>query len=242
MNEDRIAEAGRSLKTMLGIETLAGKSFLDIGSGSGLFSLAAMRLGATRVHSFDYDPQSVACVLELKHRYFHQRAEWTIEQGSVLDTDYLRSLGTFDIVYSWGVLHHTGAMWQALENVLLPLAKGGTLFIAIYNYQYGLSAYWTRIKRLYNRSALTRLAILCFHWPYLFGLRFVVRALKGAWHYERGMSLWHDMIDWLGGYPFEVAKPEAVFDFYHLRGLTLLRQKTCGGRHGCNEYVIRKPA
>ena len=69
LNDERISEAEASLKSMLKVEGLTGKSFLDIGSGSGLFSLAARRLGA-RVHSFDYDPQSVACTAELKRRYF----------------------------------------------------------------------------------------------------------------------------------------------------------------------------
>src|SRR3712207_6062570 len=144
LNDERIAEAEKSLKQMLEVEDLQGKSFLDIGSGSGLFSLAARRLGA-KVRSFDYDPQSVACTQELKRRYFADDLNWTIEQGSVLDVDYVKSLGQFDIVYSWGVLHHTGAMWQALENASLPVADGGYLFIAIYNDQGGKSRQWLNV-------------------------------------------------------------------------------------------------
>jgi 2-polyprenyl-6-hydroxyphenyl methylase/3-demethylubiquinone-9 3-methyltransferase len=111
---------------MVEVEDFQGKSFLDIGSGSGLFSLAARRLGA-KVHSFDYDPQSVSCTKELKQRYFPNDSDWTIGQGSVLDVDYIKSLGKFDIVYSWGVLHHTGALWQALDNASLPVVDRGTL-------------------------------------------------------------------------------------------------------------------
>src|SRR2546426_1571009 len=115
LDDQRIRDAEESLQSKLEVENLAGKSFLDIGSGSGLFSLAARRLGA-RVHSFDYDPQSVACTAELRRRYFPGDERWTIEGASVLDAAYLASLGPFDVVYSWGVLHHTGHMWQALEN------------------------------------------------------------------------------------------------------------------------------
>jgi ribosomal protein L11 methylase PrmA len=97
IDEDRISEAERSLVEFLDLPDLSGKAFLDIGSGSGLFSLAARRLGA-RVHSFDHDPQSVACAAELKRRYFPADLTWRVEKGSVLDTDYLRSLGRFDIV------------------------------------------------------------------------------------------------------------------------------------------------
>jgi 2-polyprenyl-3-methyl-5-hydroxy-6-metoxy-1,4-benzoquinol methylase len=148
LNDDRIAQAERSLRSMLGVEDLNGKTFLDVGSGSGLFSLAARRLGA-KVHSFDYDPQSVACTRELKRRYFDNDAQWLVEEASALDPAYLSTLGTFDIVYSWGVLHHTGAMWQALGNVEPLVAQPGRLFIAIYNDQGRASVMWARIKRLY---------------------------------------------------------------------------------------------
>src|SRR3954452_16953624 len=114
LRSDHVLRAEDSLRSLLGVENLSGWRFLDIGSGSGLFSLAAHRLGA-QVHSFDYDPESVACTAELKRRFFPDDPAWTVERGSVLDRDYLAKLGAFDVVYSWGVLHHTGAMWTAIE-------------------------------------------------------------------------------------------------------------------------------
>lgn len=115
----------------------------------GLFSVTARRPGAS-VHSFDYDPHSVACRAELRRRYFPADDLWKVEEASALDTAYVRSLGEFDIVYSWGVLHHTGRMWNALENASLPVAPGGKLFIAIYNDTGGQSARWKWIKKTYN--------------------------------------------------------------------------------------------
>src|SRR5438105_4018862 len=115
LDESRIAAAENSLREMLETSDLKNKTFLDIGSGSGLFSLAARRLGAT-VRSFDYDPASVACTRELKTRYFLKDEDWTVGTGSVLDADYIKALPKFDVVYSWGVLHHTGQMWLALEH------------------------------------------------------------------------------------------------------------------------------
>ena len=134
LTPERINDAVDSLRSFFGTNDFEGQTFLDIGCGSGLFSLAARKLGA-KVHSFDLDPLSVACTTELKRRYFPEDRKWTIDQGDVLDVDYLNSLGQFDLVYSWGVLHHTGAMWQALENVVPLVAEGGKLFISIYNDQ-----------------------------------------------------------------------------------------------------------
>jgi 2-polyprenyl-3-methyl-5-hydroxy-6-metoxy-1,4-benzoquinol methylase len=241
LNDDRILLAEQSLRNMLGVNDLKGKRFLDIGSGSGLFSLAARRLGAT-VHSFDYDPQSVACTAELKRRYCAEDSQWQVEQGSVLDTDYLHALGNdWDVVYSWGVLHHTGAQLQALTNVVPLVRVGGALFIAIYNDQGWISRYWTAVKRIYNSSILGQLLMILFHLPYLLGARFVVRALSGRLVVERGMTLLYDMLDWLGGYPFEVATPEEIFCFFRDKGFILNNLKTCGGRSGCNEFVFRRP-
>lgn len=247
LNDERILEAEKSLKQMLEVEDLAHKSFLDIGSGSGLFSLAARRLGA-RVHSFDYDPQSVACTRELKRRYFPGDADWTVEEGSILDRDYLETLGKFDIVYSWGVLHHTGAMWQALENASLPVADGGRLFIAIYNDQGGKSRRWRKVKQLYLSGALGKNLVSALFIPYfVFGglAADLLRARNPVTRYteykrSRGMSRIHDWFDWLGGYPFEVARPEEIFEFYRDRGFVLEKLITAGGGLGNNQFVFAK--
>lgn len=248
LNDERIARAEKSLCEMLSVSDLAGKSFLDIGSGSGLFSLAARRLGA-RVHSFDYDPHSVACALELRGRYFPHDPEWTIEEGSALDAEYVRSLGGFDVVYSWGVLHHTGQMWQALENAHLPVAAGGQLFIAIYNNMGSRSVRWRWIKRVYNdlpgflRAPYAALMISPEEGKALLRalLRLRPRQYLQSWtNYgqTRGMSRWRDVVDWVGGYPYEVAHPEEIFDFYRARGFTLQKLKCGGVGLGCNEFVF----
>lgn len=243
-----ISIAEQSLKEMLEVDTLRGKSFLDIGSGSGLFSLAARNLGA-RVHAFDYDPEAVKCTIELKRRLRSGDALWMIEEGSVLDAEYLASLGKFDIVYAWGVLHHTGSMWQALENVSLVVAPGGRLFIAIYNDQGRASHYWEKVKRAYNQLPHGfKFLILCPAFVYMWGPIMCRDLLRGKpfhtwlnYSSQRGMAAWTDVVDFVGGYPFEVAKPDEICEFYRQKGFTLAKLKTCDG-HGCNEYVFVKNA
>ncbi len=250
LDDERIEEAKRSLGEALELGSLSGLRMLDIGNGSGLFSLAAVLLGADAVHSFDFDPASVGCAQELKQRYAPD-SDWEIEPGSALDRTYIESLGQFDLVYSWGVLHHTGDMHTALDNVALAVAPGGRLFISIYNDQGRRSRRWARIKHTYNSlpESLRTPFVVAVMGPR--ELRSAVgntvrgkpQAYVRAWtgyKRSRGMSRWHDLVDWCGGYPFEVAKPEAIFDFYRERGFRLLKLKTCGGSLGCNEFVFER--
>ena len=130
---------------------IRGKTFLDVGCGSGIHSLAAVRLGASRVFSFDYDPQSVSCTQEMKRRFAPDAANWHIERGSVLDESYMRALGKFDVVYSWGVLHHTGEMWKALNLVSIPAKE--KLMVAIYHDHGWRSVFWQKYKRSYDHLA-----------------------------------------------------------------------------------------
>jgi 2-polyprenyl-6-hydroxyphenyl methylase/3-demethylubiquinone-9 3-methyltransferase len=248
LDESRIQLAVESLKDMLEVENLEGRSFLDIGSGSGLFSLAARRLGA-RVYSFDYDPQSVECTRELRRRYFAEDPAWEVHAGSVLDASYVESLGVFDVVYSWGVLHHTGSMWTALRNAETRVAANGACFIALYNDQGGASSRWRAVKKAYvSLPTWLRWIVLVPAYVWLWGPTMLLDVIRGrpfaGWrnykHNSRGMSPRRDVIDWVGGYPFEVAKPEQVFDFFRSRKYGLMRLSTCAGGIGCNQFVFRK--
>jgi 2-polyprenyl-3-methyl-5-hydroxy-6-metoxy-1,4-benzoquinol methylase len=247
LNDDRVEEAKSSLRRMLKVESLSAKTFLDVGSGSGLFSLAARLLGA-KVHSFDFDPQSVACTAELKRRYFPGDDAWVVESGSVLDKDYLSRLGQFDVVYSWGVLHHTGRMWEALANVVPLVKRNGQLFIAIYNKQRFFSSYWALVKKTYNRSSPLTRRLLDYGYLLFFAVGLfsadVLRGRDPRSRYlstgGRGMSLRYDVVDWIGGWPFEVATPDEISRFATKSDLVLTELVTCRGKHGCNEYVFAR--
>lgn len=245
LNDDRIREAESSLRERLG--DIAGCRLIDIGSGSGLFSLAARNLGAAVV-SVDYDKTCVECTTELRHRYRQDDPDWGICQGSALDAAFLGGLGDFDIVYSWGVLHHTGDMWTAMANLPDLVAPAGRLFISIYNDQGFASRQWRRIKRSYNSGGRLKrqgvvIAVASYFWS-----RSAVSTISGWMRGNkgeivrpaRGMDRRRDLVDWVGGYPFEVARPEQVFNFYRERGFRLDQLKTCGGGLGCNEFVFTR--
>ena len=248
VDERRIDAAAASLRRALPDVDLAGRTFLDIGCGSGLFSLAAQRLGA-RVHAFDYDPGSVAAATRLRRR-FGSADVWVIEQGSILDEQYANGLGPFDVVYAWGVLHHTGDLWGALDAAARRVAPGGWLFVSVYNDQGLESRAWTRVKRWYNSGGTTRKRLLlagsfCYlyrHQPIRRLERLVSPNSGGGQRaeYARGMSVRHDLIDWVGGYPFEVAKPEQVFARVRQSGFELRGLSTCAGGLGCNEFVFQR--
>lgn len=247
VSEADISRAEQEIRILLGGRSIVGKSFLDIGCGSGLMSLAAHRLGA-KVVGFDFDANSVATTRALLGRFIGKDHPCKVYQGSVLDQTFVRSLGTFDIVYSWGVLHHTGGMWAAIENAARAVSDGGLLSIALYNDQGRRSGYWLTVKKLYNRSAKPIRAIVFFFvaarlWLPTF-LRDAARGnpLKSwrAYRQQRGMSPWRDIFDWIGGLPFEVATPDAVFARVSAMGFQLQYLKTCGGGLGCNEFTFSK--
>ena len=248
LDAGHIARAREALAGLLGVESLEGKTFLDIGCGSGIASLAAALLGA-EVRSFDLNPKCVECARSLKAKFGPPGATWSIEPGSALDEDFLRSLGQYDVVYSWGVLHHTGDLWKALAIAALPVKEGGILALAIYNDQGCATQAWRLVKRAYNllppplRFLVFYPALIRLWGPTMIKDLFRGRPLHTWRHYGgRGMSPWFDVVDWVGGYPFEAAKPEKVISFFSLRGFSLERLLSADGGSGCNEFRLRNTA
>lgn len=204
-------------------EDLRDCALVDIGSGQGMTSLVAYQAGAC-VTSIDIDPASVAATDRLRH-FAGDPECWRTIEGSILDLGLIEQLGTFDVVASWGVLHHTGDLWTAIDNAAAMVNPGGRLWIALYT-RTRKSWRSLRTKRLYNRTprSLRRLVRGLYAAPKLASMA-LSRDFSPIrrYHEERGMSWWRDIEDWLGGLPYEVAGPGEVLARLRPRGFELVR-------------------
>lgn len=248
-SQSRINEAKKSIEQFIPGREIKGRSFIDIGCGSGLFSLAAFEIGAEKITSCDIDNFSVECVKHLK-KTVGNPDNWTVIKGSVLDDKFIHSLGKYDIVYSWGVLHHTGNMYHAFENVVKLCKKGGYLFIAVYNHSKGKSALllgtsktWLKIKKIYNSSPawakylMELLYLIWFYAGYLASLKNPFTYINN-YQNVRGMDFMTDVRDWLGGYPYEFASIDELINYFGQKGL--LTKKITLGTLGCHELLMVK--
>ena len=247
VTEAEIAEAVAGLRRLAG-DDLAGRRFLDIGVGSGLHALAALRLGAPEVVSFDIDPDSVATARTLLETHAPSGARWRVEERSVFDADPA-SLGRFDVVYSWGVLHHTGDMDRALRTAAALVAPGGRFVFALYR-RTRLCWLWKIEKRWYatageraqRRARGVYVALMRLLHPRSFATH------VATYRSHRGMDFEHDLHDWMGGWPYESISPADVDRL--MQGLGMRRVRAFaqeGGTplglsgSGCDEYVYERP-
>lgn len=248
IDEARIEEAEKSLIRLVGRENIEGKTFLDIGCGSGLFSLAAVRLGAKKLLAVDLDPQSVETTRKTLSRYA-PGGNWDVQNISVFNLNSDKQ-GVFDVVYSWGVLHHTGAMYQAITKASTMVAPGGMISLALYG-KTPFCGMWRIEKRIYSKSPKWVQKIIEAFYIMLVRVRL---ALKGEslkqrrekyWK-QRGMDTYHDMRDWLGGYPYESISPDEAMSFMRGLGFDQVRSFTepCIGLlgAGCDEYSFTRTA
>jgi 2-polyprenyl-3-methyl-5-hydroxy-6-metoxy-1,4-benzoquinol methylase len=247
LSDEIVEQSVEHLKSFMKVDTLEGKTFLDIGCGSGIHSLAALRLGAAKVTAFDYDQDSVATSRQVREWAGIPETRWSIGQGSVLDTAFMSSLPKSDIVYSWGVLHHTGAMWDAVRNATIPIKKGGEFYIALYssdNYVDPTPEFWIRLKRAYNQADPMTRTLMELKYVYWILIRPEIEAGRDplnlmANYGKRGMTAWTDAKDWMGGYPMEFASYAETCDFCKATADLDLVNVLTG--EGCTEYLFARP-
>lgn len=247
MTSLRISESKKKICQFLGKDNCEQKIALDLGAGSGICSLAMLQSGIEQVISVDLDLTCIELIKKLRDKSGFDENRWKILPGSLIDDEFMSTLPQGNLVYSWGVLHHTGDMWKAFDLACNKIAPGGFAYFAIYNEtgrRFSGSRLWRRIKFIYNRSpfivrfgmeilyAARAIAgdIITGHNPYIF--------IKN-YHKKRGMRWWVDIRDWLGGYPYEFAKVDAVFNRGKNHGLILENLRTPGGL-ACNEFLFRR--
>jgi SAM-dependent methyltransferase len=239
LDQTRIDDAVKSLQSLFGEGALQGKSFLDIGCGSGLFSIAAARSGARLVTGIDVDPVSVQVSRENAGRWLQNGPNVSFQHASALDGSFMESLGKFDVVYSWGVLHHSGEMHRALANAARAVKPDGLLMIAIYNRHWSSGA-WKAIKWLYNRLGTPGQKLMIWLLtPVIFAAKWLA-TLKNPVKMRRGMDFMHNIIDWVGGYPYEFASVGEMTASLERLGFEVLLVRPAGVPTGCNEFVCRK--
>jgi 2-polyprenyl-6-hydroxyphenyl methylase/3-demethylubiquinone-9 3-methyltransferase len=248
IDAEAIAEAERGILRLISREELAARNFLDIGCGSGIHALAAARLGAKRILAVDIDPRSVETTRALlSARASH--AFWNAETISVFDLDPAE-VGTFDVVYSWDVLHHTGDLDTAMRRAAALVAPGGLFAFALYRRTH-CDRLWTAEKRWYASASPRAQRLAQSLYTALFKVALAATGRSFAAYVakkkrERGMEFAHDVRDWLGGYPYETIAPEEVERLMRELGLSEVRRFARARRSlglfgsGCDEYVYRK--
>jgi 2-polyprenyl-6-hydroxyphenyl methylase/3-demethylubiquinone-9 3-methyltransferase len=238
LNEGRIEDAEDNLRRLLGTASLEGRSFIDVGAGSGLFSIAAVRLGASAVVALDRDEQCLTAIRRNSQRFLDPHAvnAVTVRYGDILKPDTI-AIAPADVVYAWGSLHHTGRMWNAIENAGHLCKGGGQFVLAIYN-RTPLSGFWLAAKRTY--AAAPRFAGLAMA-AALSLARSAARVVRGKHPFrsERGMSVWYDAVDWLGGLPYECATSDELIQFVERLGFRHVRSNLTR-RSGCSEFTFQR--
>lgn len=242
VSEEAIRQSREELIKWLEPADIEGKDVIDIGCGSGIHSYAFYTLRPRTLVSFDYDEYSVKAS-EFFHKKAGSPANWRLMQGSVLDDAFMQQLGKFDVVYSWGVLHHTGQMWKAIEKAATLVKTGGKFLFSLYvkgpRYEYHLA-----IKREYNAGSWLRKK----WWE----LRYIIAWMKELKRQgknplklnqlrKRGMNVYYDIKDWLGGLPYEVASKEEVIDFLSPKGFELIKYEPAE-EGGCSTYLFVRGA
>ncbi len=250
VTQQQIDEAVGALHRLVGDE-LNGKRFLDIGCGSGLHALAALRLGAVEVVAIDLDRKSVETTRKMLETHAAGKA-WRVLERSVFDLD-ASDIGRFDVVYSWGVLHHTGDMHRALRIAATLVAPGGVFVFALYR-RTRLCRFWKLEKRWYSGAGPFGQSVARSIFVGLFRMVFPILNKRSFRQYvenysgRRGMDFYHDVHDWLGGWPYESISASGVERFMGQIGMREIRSFARSRRKmglfgsGCDEYVYSSKA
>lgn len=247
LTPEKVQQAVLNFSELVDSIDLENKSFLDIGFGQGLGLLTATALKAKTV-GCDINPKC-GYVLDQNKKFFPQIEQVKIPViiGSILDDSVIKKIsdqspdknGNYAIVHSWGVLHHTGKMWEAINNAANLVSDKGIFIIAIYNRHWS-SLMWKFIKWFYNISPrFIKWVIINFFYVVIAIAKFLVTG-KNPFKTKRGMNFYYDVIDWVGGYPYEYASKDEIKNFVEKKGYKLIKFNKARVPTGCNEFIFEK--
>lgn len=239
LDEHKLDQAKNALATLLQRDNLRGSTFMDIGCGSGLHTVAAVLLQADSVFALDVDPECISVTRDTVKRFLQDDSKIYLQQASILEPRIEQRLPTVDVVYSWGVLHHTGHMYEAIETAAKLVKPNGLYVLAIYN-KHITSSSWLKVKWLYNSAPpLIRRLMYYFFYGVIYLAKWLVTR-QNPLRKERGMDFGYDVVDWIGGYPYEYASTGEITEFLIKRGFKIERITPARVGTGCNEFVFRK--
>ena len=249
LSPEKIQQARNDFQTLMAGINIRGVTLLDIGFGQGLTLLISTELGAITA-GCEINPISIE-VLEFNKQKFPKIKDCSIPiiTGSILDPKIISDLkkvdflhgNLYDIVHSWGVLHHTGNMWEAIKITSDLVKPNGHFIISIYN-RHWTSKIWLLIKWLYNKSPqiIKKLLVYTF-FPIIYVAKYIVTGKNPA-KSKRGMDFYFDVIDWVGGYPYEYATKDEIAKYVENLGFKCLRCISATVPTGCNQFVFEKVA
>lgn len=250
-----IVGAKKALSLLLGGTRLHGQRLLDIGCGSGLHCLAALRFGAKEQRAVAYVPDRAATTQALLERYAPAGTVFRVPQVSVFSLDPSK-LANFDTVHPWGVFDHTGDMGRAICCAESMCAPERRFAFAIYRCIW-MDWFWRIENRWYAKvTSLAQARAQGIHvGPFRLGLLVTGRSFRmylANCHSNRGMYFQHDLHDWMGGWPYESVQPSEVDSLMGSLGFVAERAVTRKGKllgrypglfgSGCDEYVYMRAA
>jgi 2-polyprenyl-6-hydroxyphenyl methylase/3-demethylubiquinone-9 3-methyltransferase len=218
LNGPRLTKAVEAFERLFAGIELKGRSFLDVGFGQGLTTAIAASKGC-KVMAIDIDPDNIKALQTTAEALGLDPSLIQVQVASILDESLVaRYQDHFDIVHSWGVLHHTGQMETAIANTCRMVRRGGYLIIAIYNRHWS-SPFWKGVKYTYNicPGPIQRLMVLVFY-PIVYTAKWLVT----------------------GKDPYEYASIDQVRQMVEPYGFTAVRIRPAGVPTGCNEFIFRR--
>jgi 2-polyprenyl-6-hydroxyphenyl methylase/3-demethylubiquinone-9 3-methyltransferase len=240
LTPERLAAARKDFSRLMADVPLQDKRVLDIGFGQGLSISFAAEQGA-HAKGIDVDPDNVQA-FAMTSQHFELANPPQVVVGSILDPQevtHLKQAGPFDVVHSWGVLHHTGDMDLAIRNAAGLVAPGGHLVIAIYRSHWS-SPLWRAVKWLYNGfPRFLRLPLVWICYAAIYMAKFAATR-QNPLRKARGMDFYHDVVDWVGGYPYEHATADEIVADCEALGFELIELIPAEVPTGCNQFVFKR--